>query len=400
MWVFLAGAIRKFQEWWRGPLLTIPDVPLSTPDLEPVKHEKLEELSWKRKRLASGKDVKGAAVIDTRRKQRNQKKVAKDVYNAMQEIINTLATLRHRSGLKINLRQIPPVVPVFCGDFDRAFHARMDPELNRGVFLDKVSSPAIGTINHTTLVNVTEDAEDWYEDIEHPDLCAAGPDIRWALYHIRSMAVRPLHRRLPFNPFEHVLECRGLAITPRGKSYGIFNCYASHDGIVWYEWDYNESPDPYRGHTKERRPGAMRSDYIVMSTPKEISNAHQRWIQTILSTIFSYQQFFWRIRFERRGIRLELPVDRVAAREVLAYRDLEPGQSRRPAAVHWVQGRILNDGSRGAAYLRGRETFTWNGFQCSIIQGQHDQAALASGALPETDPEAFLGRAREQMNIA
>lgn len=76
------------------------------------------------------------------------------------------------------------------------------------------------------------------------------------------------------------------------------------------------------------------------------------------------------------GPRVSLPTTPEGARALFKLRDVEAGRSRRSALKNWVKehSRLSRSGkvSEIPAHLRGRQRFSWEGFECELIASPFD----------------------------
>lgn len=96
----------------------------------------------------------------------------------------------------------------------------------------------------------------------------------------------------------------------------------------------------------------------------------------------------WDLLLSRGTARFMLPVDRVAAREILFNREKD-GERRRAAALHWVKAHTRADGSYVPAHLRGKTEFRWKGWDARLAPASLDELHQSLGTVPTFDREAF-----------
>jgi hypothetical protein len=120
----------------------------------------------------------------------------------------------------------------------------------------------------------------------------------------------------------------------------------------------------------------------------------------------SWQVYLKETEVDQERIGLTLSTDPVGARAVFKLRDLQEGEGRRKALIHWVRShnRRRSTGNHEAAltmvrqHLRGEMNFTWRGFECRIVPSFADQEA-ARRALGIAQPQTWIKTLAPQVDL-
>lgn len=218
---------------------------------------------------------------------------------------------------------------------------------------------------------VFSDAQPW-DLADHLDVAIANGHARGALINNESMLVRRYRLvRRPILPLRrvtrYIVEVGYLGVdATTGRAYPSVNYY----GV-------NRPGDPW----VELMPvGAERRSHSDVDTCKRLIG--------VACGLQLARDYAWRVhlKYADTAIGVMIPTTPAGVRALFRLRDYEPGESRRGALTHWVQGhsrRANKDTSDKDLiwvrdHLRGKYSFTWQDMRGVIYPSGYDLRRLAA----------------------